>query len=987
MKKIFLSILIILVFGSILFGQGIVRGKISDENGEPIVGANIYLKSQVTVGTISDLKGQFSLKISSPTAQTIVVSFLSYNTMEQVVNPLNNEVIVLDFNLSLSAITMDETVVIGKAVKAKDIYMQKIKVKSAVSIDYVSADMIKRTGDVSVSSAVARVSGVSTNGSFITVRGIGDRYMKTAINGSRIPTLDPFTNNIKLDLFPASLIDNIVITKTASPDLPGDWSGAFLSIETKDYPDKLSVNIESSFGYNDQSTFKEILTSQHSNTDWLGYDNSLRDINHNDFLSIAKPPSTYDEFVALGLEDYFKALGISNVNWDINKNTYYKLGLEQLGLLGKAQFNDPTAFAIADNLYKTEYKRQAVALVNEEGIKSQAKLFPNTWYPIKRKAPLNFSQSFSIGNQISLFGKPLGILAGFRYSGSTQYDPNSLRHTYYSVNIGHDTIDNKTSKETNGISGLINLAYKYNPYHSISLLFMPNIIGTNNVQDGIIHYGNVVADGIFSGARIPSQFYESRKQFVYQLRSEHYIPGYGLRIEMSASYTNGLSNTPDYKVIVPGAAASERSFRYLTENLFDSHLNAELPLGESGTPGAGKLKFGGAYQYTYRIYDQYNYEYIGDPSDAQYFGVVNDSLRRIYQRFDFPSNHTFGHSEITASYLMIDKPLLPFLRFSGGLRIEHANMFSDITLFDAMGLGIDDGRRISYRFNSFNPGVVNKLSYLPSANIIIKLKKGELAPINLRLSFSQTVARPSIREISDGLAFDYGLKSNVRGNPDLKTVQINNYDIRFETYFKSGDNISISAFYKDFKNHIEFISFGQGFNGIGMRWINSPYKCWLKGIEIEGKKTILKQLEFRANITLVDSRANMNTTIKENGEIKEGYDISHNMYGQSPYIINSIISYTYDKIGLVATLSYNLQGPRLVIVGFGDYPSVYEMPRNLWDFKASKTIGKHFSVSLKVMDILNTSIRRTYKFPQGYILDFDKYTWGTNYVVALSYRL
>jgi len=100
-----------------------------------------------------------------------------------------------------------------------------------------------------------------------------------------------------LDLFPASLVDNIVITKTANPDLPGDWAGAYLSVETKDYPEKLSVNVETSFGYNEQTTFKDVVSSQRSSTDWLGYDNNLRDINHNDFIPIKPNPSTYDEFI------------------------------------------------------------------------------------------------------------------------------------------------------------------------------------------------------------------------------------------------------------------------------------------------------------------------------------------------------------------------------------------------------------------------------------------------------------------------------------------------------------------------------------------------------------------------------------------------------------------------------------------------------------------------------------------------------------------
>ena len=147
--------------------------------------------------------------------------------------------------------------------------------------------------------------------------------------------MDPFTNNIKLDLFPASLVDNIFITKTASPDLPGDWAGAFLSVETKDYPDQLSVSVETSFGYNNQSAFKEVITSQQSSTDWLGYDNGFRDHNHKSFVPTNMSPTKYQEFVALGLGNYFNSIGVTeHTPWN---DTYYKLGLVELKLLTPAQ--------------------------------------------------------------------------------------------------------------------------------------------------------------------------------------------------------------------------------------------------------------------------------------------------------------------------------------------------------------------------------------------------------------------------------------------------------------------------------------------------------------------------------------------------------------------------------------------------------------------------------------------------------------------------
>ena len=173
---------------------------------------------------------------------------------------INNQVITKNYNLIEynSIKNLAEVKIVAKQKKSNDYFMDKLKVNSATTIDFISSETMKKTGDQNVTAAITRVSGVSTNGGLITVRGIGDRYVKTTLNGSRIPTLDPLTNNIKLDIFPTSLIDNIVITKTASPELPGDWAGAYISVETKDYPGKFTLTAETQVGYNSQNTFKKI---------------------------------------------------------------------------------------------------------------------------------------------------------------------------------------------------------------------------------------------------------------------------------------------------------------------------------------------------------------------------------------------------------------------------------------------------------------------------------------------------------------------------------------------------------------------------------------------------------------------------------------------------------------------------------------------------------------------------------------------------------
>lgn len=1019
MKKIFLSVFILLITNLFSFGQGTVRGKITDTNGESVIGAIVVLKSNRSVGVTADLDGNYSLQITDSTAQTLVISFIGFQTIEEVVHPKKREVIVKNFTMKSSAQEINEVEVSAKAVKSREYFTEAKKKNSATTLDYISSETIKKTGDANVSAAVARVAGVSTNGSFITVRGIGDRYVKTTINNSRIPTLDPFTNNIKLDLFPASLVDNILITKTASPDLPGDWAGAYLSIETKDYPEQLALNVETSFGYNNRSTFKDVLTSQRSSTDWLGYDNSFREHNHDDFVTavIEPGPNQYQELVALGLGNYFNELGVyANTPWN---TTYYKLGLVQLGLLAPANFDNASAVSAAMAAYESgPYHSQAFATINA-GVPASGKSFPNNWNTSYRKAPLNFSQSFSIGNQTKLFGKPLGVIAGFRYGSSIAYDSEASLHvaTISDLSTGVTSFTKvateENSKETNGWSALANLAYKLSSNHSVSLLFMPNFTGVNSVRYGMGIDNNYQNELVI----YKSQFYEQRKQLVYQFKSEHYIPGPKLKLEASASYTDGQSSAPDFKNLLytkdPNAEiygignGASRSYRYLSDDIFDSRLSAELPVGDK--PGlARKLKFGGAYQDNQRESEQYNYStrfgpyaqttlvngdidnFFSHDKFELYSGISNgtpySTIDIYYNRVDYPADHAIGYSKVTAGFAMIDYSFTPRLRFSGGLRVEHGEIFTDAFKYDSLDYDDDDLRRFHPgSLLAVRPGRLDELSYLPSANLIYKLKNDEAREINMRLNYSQTVARPSVRELTDVVVYDYEFRENIYGNSELKMVRIDNYDVRIESYFKSGDNISLSFFYKDFKDNIEI-----AFAPLGLTWINVEHSL-AKGIELEGKKILTRHFDLRANFTLVESRTSfMQKVLVVTDGIREYLPIgpvTRTMFGQAPYVINGMLTYTSsDTLGLTATVSYNIQGPRLIIAAAHEKLGVYELPRHLLDFKVTKSLSKHFNASVTVRDILNAPISRSYNY-DDFKVAYDEFRYGTNYILAISYKL
>ncbi len=997
-----------------LYGQGTVRGKITDAKGEPVVGAAVVLKSNLTYGTISDFDGNYTLKISDATPLILVFRYISFQTQEISVTVSGGQTVIKNVALVAESQALGEVEIVARAARDRDTYVEKLKMNSASTIDYISSQTIKKTGDSYVSSAIARVSGVSTtNNGLITVRGIGDRYVKTTLNNAIIPTLDPFTNNVKLDILPTSLIDNVLVSKTSQSDFQSDWAGAYISVTTKDFPEALRISVETSIGYNSQSTFKDMITTKTSSTDWLGYDNGYRDYDHNSYAPVYTNPSEYQELIALGLGPYFESLGVTS-SWEGNEasETYFRLGLVQLGLLGSAQFEDPVAVAAAKNLYITGgYKNNAFRILNSPGAES-VKGLKNNWATEYVQAPLDFSQNITVGNQIDLYGKPFGFIVGGRYASQYKYDPNGLSNRLNGQNVINSTDFEKVGTASHSWSGLINMNYKIANNNSIGFLFMPNQTGSNKVRDAIDYLGNSSYDATVS----KDQLYEQRKQFVYQFKTENYIPSLKTKIDLNASYTDGASEAPDFKrftyfqissgefIIDRKEAQVNRYFRYLDDNIFDSQLAIEFPVGSK--PGLSrKVRFGPAYTKNDRENKQYDYG-VGFPQGGSPVIVNNDLdlffnqsnfdlsqdssgnyyFDKVYVRDPNPANFLIGYKEVLAAFAMVDYNLSFAWRITGGLRIEKALIFSDVYKYDSAGYVMNDPRR-KYATDIFivNPGHLNETSILPNIGIIYNINRNVDFPFNLRLNYSKTVARPSIREMSETSVYDYEVKGEIFGNSSLLMVKVDNYDIRLERYFKSGTNLSGSFFYKDFKDHIELVRTTQGFT-----WQNVD-ESTVYGLEIEGGITVLKNLDIQANFTIVKSQTEFiaQNLIVENG-IKDYYPVDtvkRTMFGQAPYVINAIVGYTFDSLGLSLSLSYNIQGKKLVITSVNGNPDVFEMPRNMLDFKMSKSLGKFFSVSLKVQNILDEPFRRSFVFDDDSTIDYDYYKFGSTYTLGLTYNL
>lgn len=1015
-----------------IHAQYTVRGRVTDQTGATVIGANIVVKDTPGLGTITDIDGSYSLKLDRSTPATLVFSFIGLASQEHVVSPANGEVTILNVTLKDGSIELKVFEVEAKGRRSGDTHLDRMKANAPVSFDFISSDAIKKTGDADAAQAVRRVTGVSTVGAFVTVRGLADRYLVTTVNGARIPTLDPLTNNLRLDIFPTGLLDNIIITKTLSPDIPGDWAGAYMSLNTTDFPQQLQVSTNSSFGYNTNATFKDIIMSKRSSTDWLGFDDGLRGIPEGvsptleDFPDFMEP-NIYQQLGVLGLGGYLNSLGIVESTPGFQTtimttdNVFQHLALIELGLLGPALLNDPNAVANAVSTYNANYGLSYFSpILNAELAGVNGKFNNDNWVLSKAQGRPNFSQSFSIGNQLELFKKSknprtLGYQFGLRYGMETEHDPASTQQRTGEAfddpvigdEFGREGVQALTV-ETHGWSAVGSLGFKLDRNNNFNLLIMPSRMGQN-----VARYQEFLNPGLGTEVFVSEdQFYEQRALWVYQYGSKHLIPALNLTVEADASYSDGQRDLLDLRVLqyikpVDGAEAGSdgaltqpgRIYRFLDEYILDSRLGFELPLGEQVPGRARKIKFGGSYRINERTNTQTYFAVRGAPGptgwkDPARFSLGPDGrFTSLYTPFGTFKDNDIGILKVWAGYLMTDLAVTPRWRLVGGARAELTDLTTDILRFYEEGVAADDPVRGSVgelgiggganpEPKPARPGTINQWDILPSINIIHKLVEDEQAPMNLRFGYFRSLARPSFREFSVVQQFDFQLSSPVFGNPELRMTRIDNFDVRLERFFANKKNLSLSGFYKRFVDHIELLFTAAG----GYTWRNADLSE-VAGVELEGRMNIGSGLEVRGNLTWMYSRSDLRSTFA-NGSGETSY--STRMFGQAPWIVNTTLSYSPDSSGFSASAAYNVQGPKLAITNSEVNTAgirAYEMPRHMIDLTVGQKLGRHWSVTARARNLLNAPLLRSYLFASGYDYDFDSYAWGTEYSIGISYTI
>ncbi|MCD2258559.1 TonB-dependent receptor [Psychroserpens luteolus] len=893
--------------------KGTVAGNVIDgEFVEPMAFANILVKG-TTTGTTSDFDGKYELELE-PGTYTLVFSFVGYNTQEITDIVIKaGEVTNLDVTLETNSL---DTVIIQTSVKRNtENSVLNLQKKSVVVLDGLSAQSIKSSGAGNLASAVKSVPGVSIEGGkYVYVRGLGDRYTKSILNGIDIPGLDPDRNTIQMDLFPTNILDNVIVLKSASAEYPADFTGGIVDIVTKDFPTKPEYTLSVGTSYNPDMHFNDkYLTYTGSDTDFFGFDDGTRDLPIHRYQPI---PGTFENRLLLtSLTNRFQKelqakQETSGMNFDIGftLGNQYDVGDHKLGYQASFSYKNETTF------YENRNDGAFVKNFNDSSVNDLSSV-------------LDSRGSEGINNVI------LNGMLGLTYkTDKSKYKANFLHIQNGESTAGFFEQDISQDGVGGGIEPLVKNSLTYTERSITNLL----LNGKHRLSDD-----------------------ENAFNLEWKLS-----PTFSKVMDKAHRITPFQQSGEGQFFVSPSASTFPiQLWRNLIEENWAGKVDLDKTIDIFGRPG--KLKFGGAYTYKFRDFsiDDYTFNIQGDDSfvadgnadnllaSENVWNPTTDSGTFLVFGDQFnPIDAYEGEQNIGATYISAEFNVTEKLKTVVGIRTELFKSFYT-------------GQNNETQFN--RASILDEFDLFPSANLIYSVNDNS----NVRTSYSRTTARPSFKESSVARIFDPITNRLFIGNINLVPTYVNNFDLRYERFGENGQMFAISGFYKDFKDPIEQSFFLQAPTQLTVANLGNAK---VYGVEFEVRQRLgfitdgLNKLKFNANVSFITSELTMSDAEFQSRQLAardgESVDRERDLQGQAPFLINFGLDYNDQDSGFQTGLFYNVQGETLEVVGIGLVPDVYTKPFNSLNFTLNKAFGedRRSSIDFKVSNILNSKRQSDY---------------------------
>lgn len=935
MKNLLLLYAIFLVaFPVLAQNNGFIRGKITDrQTGEGLYGATV-MKQGTGIGVVADFDGNFSLSLE-PGMHTIVLTFISFQTQTvENVAVKAGEVTTLNFVMTPIASELEAVVVTGEALRDTETGITTFQRKSANVIDGVSNQTFKKTGDRDLASAMGRVTGVSVqSGKFVYVRGLGDRYTRTTLNSMTIPGLDPDRNDVQIDIFPTSVLENVIVYKTFSPNLPGDFSGGIVDVETKNFPEQKTTAVSFGLRFNpDMNLNDNFLVYEGGKTDWLGFDDGTR--------ALPFPSSTVVPDVssrdASAVESLTRALN------------------PQLATQRKRSFlNSSLSFSHGNQINKRNYTIGYTAIFNYQ-------------------SRFEYYDDAEFGNY-------------------TREDNKSDKNFF-----AEEIRKGELSRRSVLWSGLVSAALKFDK-HSFSATFFRTQNGVSETSDRISRnfdqtqatlYENIltysqrsVTNGLITGTH---QFGKMRLDWknAYTI-ARTYDPDFR---ETAIDISN-----PEMPTLNTGAGAGIRRF-WRDLNEFNENFKADFTLPYGTTH---KLQFGAAVLYKDRKFDVFNYrinttERSGVPLDADYFLKPENIWTGAEKRGTYlegnpeATNNYEAVSGVYAAYIMTEMALGK-LKAVYGARLEKAAMY--YTGVDSRGNVFDNVQTLNQ--TNILPSV--NLVYGLSATLNARGSFGQtLARPSFKEKSAAQIYDPITKRFFNG---NLELRQTIINNYDLRIENFfeNGDMISLSAFYKQFDGHIELVTYDVAPDNVKprnaggSLVYGVEFEARkNLAFVSPMFSNFTLGTNItlaNSQVELQSVIVNESGLTELESRQNN----AREGEVVEAV---RPMAGQSPYLVNAYLNYSDASGFLNANLSYNVQGESLFIIGVGAVPDIYTQPFNSLNVNVYRDFGaaKNHRFTIGVNNLLMAEKKDLYQGYGGVEAVYSVFKPGRTFAITYGYN-
>ena len=948
---------------------GTLSGTVTEiEEEEPVAGATIVLRG-IDLEATTDEEGRFEIEVPEGLHTfSVIQPDFSTQTISEVEVEADRET-VIDVELTPQAVALAEQAVFAVEEVRVEGGIAKLIEEMADSdavVSFIGQEQIGRSGDSDAAGALRRITGLTiVDDRFVYVRGMGERYSSSYLNGVALPSPEVDKRVVPLDLFPTGIIETLSVQKTYSPELPGQFGGGAVNIETIGLPDdqyrrRLRTDISFSLTYNEGVSFEDRLFEEGGDFDFLGFDDGTR----------AMPDRVADAD----------------------------------RLIDEGSSLDP------DSGYTAEEREKF------------GESFPRTWSPEKRTIPLDYSGSISMRDKFELSEfRNFGFTASLSIKDS--WDSRDERQSYFEPSeeegeLGraiHD-YDVEVNSRDIDIGALVELVYedvRSFRLESSSLLVRATDSTVETLQG---EYGSEQFD-----IRETETSWVEQTLLNQALRGQHRLPALGgSQLMWNYGFSFARSNEPDRRYYVfredqddgnfeeegsylwQDQTANRRNFTDVNDYVNDGGVSISIPVGWFGNPSADFVDFGvGAfYQTREQETRRFGYRYSDaganrdiveqDPDDMFTDENIGPDGIFDFREYTLPTDNVSSEQVVLSGYTKGDILVLGNARLSTGVRAEWSRQ--TVSSFDPFTGEAAPEQELEPE------SIVDML--MPAINLTVPTGDDS----QVRVGASATVNRPDLNELSPSERYSGAPGGgSFQGNPTLKIARIYNADARWEWYLAEREFISIGGFFKQFQDPIERFALNRG-GGELLTTLGNVSSAQNFGAELEWQLTgryvgdllrgavvnvrantseqtlrrrrflggvagVFRDMTMTGNFALIQSEidgrdfqltlADPNTGLVEEKSVANTNE-TRPLEGQSPYVLNlslgyrNTVSWSQERDQHTSIFfNYNVFGPRIVQIGTNGVPDIYEQPFNRLNLVINQSLSQYVSVGFTANNLLN----------------------------------